>query len=162
MCEFVERILTVEDQQALSAQWYGDAHYSEHEVLETTGQEVIKRNGRELTVKSFNDLEGFKYVTKADGYNMMGDLGIYDPNQDVQSNEVMFDEDLCFDVAFYLDEDENFFYFEGELNNFIYEVPCSQVLNFKKESLLDFLSVLDDPAYSPDREMTDYEMDVLL
>jgi len=162
MCEFVERILTVEYQQALSAQWYGDANYSEHEVLEKTSPELIKINGREFSVKSFEDLAGYKYVTKADGYSMMGDLGIYAQDQDVQSNESMFDEDSCFDVAFYLDEDENFFYFEGELKNFIYEVPRCQLLNFKKESLFDFLSVLDNQVYSPSREMTDYEMDVLL
>lgn len=35
MSDFVEVILTTEDQQARSKQWYGDANFSEHEILET-------------------------------------------------------------------------------------------------------------------------------
>ena len=65
MPAFVERILSVEDQQALSQEWYGDANYSEHEVLEDN-QEAIKRNGREFTVKSISNADGFTIDADAD------------------------------------------------------------------------------------------------
>lgn len=158
--KFVEIVLSVEDQQERSKEWYGDANHSDHEVLE---KQTITRNGREFSIKDFSDLKGYKYATRQQGYDMLGDIALFTEEQEIPSPSAHFDEDGCFDTAFYIGCDENLYYFEGDLNDFIYVIQrCKLPIDFKPFSIFDALSVFDNPLYSPDREMTDYEMDVLL
>ena len=140
--DFVEVILTVEDQQARSKEWYSDANYSEHEVLETA--QIIKRNGRNFTVRE---------VTKEDGFSF--------EKSEIYPDLVIFENGEEYDDVNYLDENEEYYFFEGDDKDFIYQIAKSE-FSYNKNKLSSFLSVFDDETYSPNREMTDHEMDVLL
>jgi hypothetical protein len=159
--EFVETILSVADQQARSQEWYGDAHYSDREALEVS--DTVKRNGREFTIKSFDETEDLKYMTWQQCTDILGDIALFSKDQTPPTAGEMLDDDLCLDTAFYLDSDDNFYYFEGNDRDFIYEVPrCKLPENFKKRSIMDMLSATSGTAYDVNRDMSDYEMDVLL
>lgn len=139
--EFVERILSAEDQRKLSKEWYGDENYSENEVLEAP--ETIKRNGREFTIMEISEEQGFTI----------------DPEKFVMADVALLKDKEEFDEVWYLGKDDGFVYFEGEDMDFIYKLPLSECPLIK---LNNPLSVFDDKTYSPDREMSDYEMDTLL
>ncbi len=145
MSEFVERILTVADQQALSKEWYGDANYSEHEVLEAVEVNpcIIKRNGRNFTLLTISKEQGF----------------VVDVNADVMAEAAILKDGEQYDEVFFMDSDEEFIYLEGDDRDFIYQITKSECPKIESASVL---SVFNDPVYSPNREMSDYEMDVLL
>jgi hypothetical protein len=141
--DFVEVVLSVADQQARSKQWYGDASYSEHEVLEQA--QIIKRNGREFSIIDVSTYDGFEFV-----------------RGDVYPDLVLKLDGKEHDDANLLDQDDECYLFEGDDKDFIYRVSKAEFSLNPVKSRVSAESTVIDFLYPLGREMTDYEMDVLL